>query len=238
MLTKVLNNFPPFLGNRGIDPKVVRIFQENLAKQKPKRNVSAIFRVKNCESSLLPSFFSLAPLLHEVVFVDNLSTDKTMQVIENLEAVCKQIGIKCVISEYNTPIARHGIGYSQEIKDRPEASIAKYYNYAFSLASSEYLMKADANLIYFPKAIARFSHLIDNKRPLVRYRGCEIFGKTMAYEPSIVHETLFDGFIDSEKYEVIKLRDRLQKYNPRNFYLHPAFLHYRRIFDFKDILCQ
>ena len=236
MITKLLNIIPPFFGNRGMHPDVVEQFQRNLVNQKPERSVSAVFRVKDCESSLLPSFLSIAPLLTEVIFVDNLSTDKTMDVIRKLEAICNEVGIKCVINEYETRIARHGEGYKQELKSRPEASIAKYYNHAFSLASSEYLMKADANLIYFPKAIARFTQMIDRKRPLIRYRGCEIFGKTMAYEPSIFHESLFDGFVDADKYEVVKLRDNNQKYNPKNFYYQPAFIHYRRLFDYANVV--
>jgi glycosyltransferase involved in cell wall biosynthesis len=163
------------------------------------------------------------------VVVDNMSTDKTSDVIDQVQDVAENYGVNLIRKKYEIEVHRYGDNYQRKLFDRPDGSIADFYNYAFSEASGEYVFKLDAGCIFFPNAIRRFVSMVSNDRPLIRYRGIETFGSSMAYEPSIIKRELFGGFRDSKNYEEIILSRTFPKYDIRNFYLPPAFFHYRRL---------
>jgi glycosyltransferase involved in cell wall biosynthesis len=231
MLTRALNYIPLFLGNNGISKSFSDKFMYDLYEErKYASDLAAVFRVFDAENSLLASFLSLAPFINEVVIVDNASKDQTADIITKIDEYCSRFHIKFKRKFYGKRIVRFGPGYLNRLQLNPAGSIADYYNFAFADCDSRYLLKADSGLIFFPSAMIDITGMLEKKRPVIRFRGVEISGKTMAYEPRIFSQGAFDGFHDSTEYEVLKLKDRSMKYDPRNFYLRPAYIHYRRIF--------
>ena len=230
VVTRVLNSLPMHLGNIGIDKHLAdSAANEFFTQNGPERPVSAVFRVKNAEHTLLPSFLSILPLVAEVVVVDNMSGDATEDAIATISDICERLKINFIFSRYSQDISRHGLGYKSALAERPETSIAKYYEFAFSLATKDYLLKADSSCLFFPRAIRAIVHMLNQGRPLIRFRGQEIFGKTMAYEPSLFSREIYRGFIDCEESEIVRFSKPMAKYDIRNFYFPPAFLHYRRV---------
>lgn len=230
MITRLLNFLPAYLGNTGLDTKLADVAMDDFYSiPRPNQSVSAVVRVKNGEFLLMPSVVSVLPFISELVIVDNMSTDKTSDVIDQVQDIAENYGINLIRKKYEIEVHRHGDNYQRKLFDRPDGSIADFYNYAFSLASGEYVFKLDAGCIFFPNAIRRFVSMVSADRPLIRYRGIEAFGKTMAYEPSIIKRELLGGYRDSKKFEEIILSQKIPRYDIRNFYLPPAFLHYRRL---------
>lgn len=231
MITTLLNLLPLHTGNRGIDrERLVQQAERNWPSLKPKKaTVSAVFRVKNAEATLWLSYLSIVPLCQEVIIIDNASTDATATIITRIQKHCEQLGIAFVTQTYNRPIATFGSTYQAKLEEDNRQSIADYYNFAFSHVTSDYAIKADAGCIFFPKALKALKQAIDANRPLMRMRGIEYFGKTMAYEPRLFQMDSYDGFFDGPHYEVMKLKNNRQRYNPRNFYLPPAYLHFSRL---------
>lgn len=231
MITKLLNFLPLHTGNRGIDrERLVQLAEQDWPSLKPqKATLSAVFRVKNAQDTLWLSYLSIAPLCSQVIIIDNESTDATAVIIARIKIHCEQRGVAFVTQSYNKPIATFGRSYQAQLAEDKSQSIADYYNFAFSHVTSNYAIKVDAGCIFYPKALKAMRRAIDSNRPLVRMRGMEYFGKTMAYEPRLFSMDAYGGFVDGPYYEVIKLKDRHQKYNPRNFYLPPAYLHFSRL---------
>ena len=231
MITTLLNMLPLHTGNRGIDrERLVEQASQVWPSLKPQNaSLSAVFRVKNVQETLWLSYLSIVPLCHEVIIIDNNSTDSTGAVATRIKAHCDKQGVRCIIKSYDRPIAAFGNTYQAQLADDKTKSIADYYNFAFSHVTSDYAIKADAGCLFFPKALKAMKDTIDANRPIMRMRGIEFFGKTMAYEPRLFSMASYDGFIDGKQYEVMKLKHNSVKYNPRNFYLPPAYLHFSRL---------
>lgn len=231
MITKLLNSIPLHTGNRGIDKDALWSFAKDsqLNFRPTRHSVSAVFRIKDVEHSLWLSYLTIAPLCDEIIVIDNGSSDKTPSIIDMIATHCKASKRKFIHQNYNQKIARFGKDYQQVLSDNPAQSIASYYNYAFSFVTSDYAIKADAGTLFFPKALSAMQRKINNSRPIIRMRGIEYFGKTMAYEPRLFSMSAYDGFYDGRDYEIIQLKQPIQKYDPRNFYFPPAYLHFSRL---------
>ena len=222
---------PLHTGNRGINrERLLEQASQDWPSLKPQNaSLSAVFRVKNAQETLWISYLSIVPLCHEVIIIDNNSTDGTGAVIARIKAHCDKLGVRFITKSYEPPIAAFGSSYQAQLSDDSTKSIADYYNFAFSHVTSDYAIKADAGCLFFPKALKAMRDAVNANKPIVRMRGIEFFGKTMAYEPRLFSMASYDGFVDGQQYEVMKLKHKAVKYNPRNFYLPPAYLHFSRL---------
>lgn len=194
-------------------------------------SIAAIYRVRNGSQYIELSIMSIAPICSEIIIVDNGSTDGTLEIVKRLKEELSSIcDIK--IFHYNTPVALAGKGYRDEVKRYPERSLAKYYNYAFSLASSEYLMKCDVHYIYTPAGINRIQSKIINSYKSIKlftFRGVEIFGELLACEPYLIKRGCFE-YYDSDMFELLKLKfKRSLKQRIKGRISTPCFIHVKRI---------
>lgn len=231
MITRLLNIVPLHTGNRGIDKDKLWDFAQKTQRDfQPKtKSVSAVFRVKNVAHSLWPSYLSIAPLCQEIIIIDNQSTDDTAAIIALIADHCAAHNKRFIHHNYDQPIAAFGQSYQAAVTKDEALSIAKYYDYAFSFVTSDYAIKADAGCLFFPKALHAMKEKIDKNRPLIRMRGMEYYGKTMAYEPRLFSMSSYDGFRDGPQFEIMQIKNKRQKYDPRNFYLPPAYMHFTRL---------
>lgn len=230
ILTTALNYIPPVFSKRSFDKDAIANQQkELLTHHHPTTStISAIYRVKNGASTIELAVASIAPIADEIILVDNNSDDQTLTLMRRIqEKLSRSINVK--VFEYKNPIAVYGPGYSTRVKEAPDTSIAKYYEFAYSKATSDYLLKADAGCIFFPHAIEALKEKVRSNIPVIRYRGMEMYGQLMPYEPSLVSRAEYNGFIDKEEYEIISLKHPSKKYNPRALLLRPAFIQIKRI---------
>lgn len=164
---------------------------------KDKTKVSAVYRLKNCESTLFSSFISLCPIIDEFIFVNNNSDDNTMKEINRCVSVCEELNIKYKVSQYSINLAKQGSSYCDSIKINPEMSLAKYYNYCFDLASNDIVMKADANMLFLPKSYKAILKKLENN-DLIQYRGINFVGRKMGFETYIYNKKILPEYLDGD----------------------------------------
>ncbi len=82
-----------------------------------------------------------------------------------------------------------GNGYLDRLRDNPNGSLAKFYNYCFSLASSEYVMKWDAHGLMFPEGINNIQKAIKLEPDCIYFNGLEFYGKSLNREIRIYKKT-------------------------------------------------
>jgi len=104
-----------------------------------------MLRVKNEESKIDSCLKSIADLFDEIVFVDNGSTDATMEIVRNFKhQQDKEDKIK--IYSYPFKIARCGTEHFNTPEDSVH-NLAYYYNWALSRCSFRYVWKWDGDMI-------------------------------------------------------------------------------------------
>lgn len=117
----------------------------------PKR-FSAMVRVKNEEEFLRASVLSIVDKLDEVVLIDNLSTDRTPDIIREL---CREFPDRVRTFIYPHELARPGaenVGLAREPGGRSSPRlIANYYNWCLAKCSTGWAVKWDADMIALPE---------------------------------------------------------------------------------------
>jgi glycosyltransferase involved in cell wall biosynthesis len=107
--------------------------------------VSAMLRVKNESEKILNCLRSISDIFDEIIFVDNGSEDKTLEILRQFKEETDK-GNKIKIYHYPFKIARCG----QENLLTPEdslSSLAYYYNWTLSKCTFRYICKWDADMI-------------------------------------------------------------------------------------------
>ncbi|WP_341517169.1 glycosyltransferase [Citrobacter gillenii] len=225
------NELSGFLTRNARDSLTVKYLSEAISNRNKHPSVTAVYRVKNGATFIELSILSVAMLCREIIIVDNGSTDSTLLIVEKLKNDLKEIcDIK--IFHYTQQVALAGNTYSDEVKRFPERSLAKYYNYAFSLATSDFVMKCDAHCIYTPAGINKIQTKLiskSNYTDVISFRGIEVFGAILACEPYLIRKDSFE-YYDSIYFEVLKLKNKrtlLQKIMSRISM--PCYIHVKRL---------
>ncbi|MCG9674491.1 glycosyltransferase [Vibrio chagasii] len=196
---------------------------------KREKGISAIYRVKNGSTYLELSILSIAPLVSEIIVVDNNSTDNTVQIAKKLQSELKGI---CDIKIYSYDISPilAGEGYLDSVRNEPHRSLAKFYEYCFSKATQEYVMKCDAHYVFTPRALDKIQRKLRNGPNILRFRGSEIFGRTLSLEPFIFKRTINYKFVDDIHFEVLQFERPVRKTEfLRSTIIEPCFLHLKRL---------
>lgn len=205
---------------------------QQLVEQHNKREIlpkiSAVIRVKNGSEYIEASILSIVPIVSEVVIVDNNSTDNTIEIVEKLANELKGI-CDFNISSYDSIIEFAGKGYSERLKNNPNGSLAKFYNYSFSLAKHEYVMKWDAHAIMFDKANHEIQNKIKNKPDAISFRALEFYGKSMNEELRIYNKDIGIDYIDGDDYELLSFNKIGQESLRVKKIKIPAYYHIKRL---------
>ena len=185
---------------------------QQLVEQHNKREIlpkiSAVIRVKNGS--------------------ENNSTDNTIEIVEKLANELKGI-CDFNISSYDSIIEFAGKGYSERLKNNPNGSLAKFYNYSFSLAKHEYVMKWDAHAIMFDKANHEIQNKIKNKPDAISFRALEFYGKSMNEELRIYNKDIGIDYIDGDDYELLSFNKIGQESLRVKKIKIPAYYHIKRL---------
>ncbi|EGD4543614.1 glycosyltransferase, partial [Escherichia coli] len=122
-------------------------------------------------------------------------------------------------------LCRAGKNYADCVRSNPSGSLAKYYNYAFSKATSEYVMKCDANYIFTLKGKIDIINALNKNPDVLCYPGVEIFGHHHSIEPFVYLRKLNYKYCDGLLWEFLHY-ERTAKIKK---ILNPCFVHIKRI---------
>ena len=215
----------------GHDSGIDSLFKDSLSERNNLPGVTAVYRVKNAEEFLRGSLISIIPLAQEIVIVDNGSTDNTKEVIDRFTREYGSL-VSVRYYEYDKRIGRAGAGYRKELEEYPDRSIASFYNFCFSKATKDYVVKVDAHLIYSLNRIRQIQKSLSSGYDIIYYRGLEYLGKILSVEPYVFKRNISWEYFDSESYELLKFNGKYR----RKFIVNPAFIHIKRIIYISGIL--
>lgn len=191
-------------------------------------SIAAIYRVKNGSPYIEMSILSVCTLCKEIIVVDNGSDDNTLSIVKRLQKELKDICEIRVFSYEISPILA-GEGYYDLVRDEPERSLAKFYNYCFSLSSCDYLMKCDAHYVFTPNGLNLIQKRIELGCDIIRYRGVEITGGYITHEPFLFKRELDYSFVDTEYYERLMLPSQSLISYLKGFIVAPCYIHVKRL---------
>lgn len=197
-------------------------FGRNTRQVNKKSTITGVYRIKNADATIELAIRSVVDLLDEVIVVDNNSTDNTLNILNKL---MENYGTKIKIYKYSENLCLAGNGYNLRVKDKPSGSLARYYNYAFSLGSSDYLLKCDANYIFTPAGLESIKKSIVDYPDIVTFPGVEIFGNHHSYEPFLFKRECLWEFVDSDLWETLSYSKNARVYRIVN----PCFIHIKRL---------
>lgn len=142
-----------------------------------REGISAILRVKNEEQKIIYCLTSIYDVFDEIVFIDNLSTDKTLELVSRFK---DKYDSENKIKVYKYP---HGISRcGSENSETPENSVhnlAYYYNWALSHCSFKYACKWDADMVFIEERKSSFRSFFNSKLLPSRYKVWRIKGQTV-----------------------------------------------------------
>ncbi|NBM67309.1 MULTISPECIES: glycosyltransferase [Proteus] len=206
----------------------VGYFQKNLIlNRKNLPTLSAVFRIKNAEVYLETSVMSIAPICKEIIIVDNNSSDKSLDICYKLQDQLKEI-CNVKVYSYKHELAIAGENYYKNVTE--SKSLANYYTFAFSKATSDYVMKADAHLLYTPLALKKIQSKLKKKIRVIIFKGIELYGMKLSFERYIFKNDSSFRFVDGKMYEELQFDYKLSKWEQfRSTIITPCFIHFKRI---------
>lgn len=226
------------LDRLSFDNVIVKVTQERAKKRDKLPKISAVIRVKNGSDYIESSILSIAPLVSEVVIVDNNSSDETLKIAQKLKL---QLNGICDVNiySYNNKLEIAGVGYLKKVKTNPNGSLADFYNYSFSLAKHEYVIKWDAHAIMFDRAIDKIQEILSqDKLDAICFRGMEFYGKRLDLEMRMYRKDLDLNYFDSELYESIDFTNIKYSDISKVYIKTPFYLHMKRLSYVKSLNCE
>ncbi|MEY8213176.1 MAG: glycosyltransferase [Colwellia sp.] len=214
----------------GHDKIVYNFYKKCLEDRETLPSISAVYRVRNGAETLSASVHSISALCKEIIIVDNGSTDDTLKIAHRLKRRLNGI-VDIKIYSYDNVLAKAGEMYQVELHDNPAGSLADFYNFCFAKATSDYVMKADAHLLYVTMNLAKIQALLQKRVPVIRFRGEELFGRSLHFEPYVYQRKLKATYKDGEFFEVLDFPMKVGLVDVlRGVVFKPIFIHYKRIF--------
>jgi glycosyltransferase involved in cell wall biosynthesis len=214
------------------DTYVDQQFKTALLNRDSLPNVTAVYRIKNAEEFVSLSIQSVIPLASEIVVVDNGSVDNTKTLVMKLQKQYSEI-VTIKYYKYDQAIARAGLGYAAEVAGDPKKSIADFYNFCFSKATSDYIIKVDAHCLYSLNRILDVQSYLRKDFDILYFRGVEYLGKRLSIEPYLFKRSLDFTYEDEESYEILKFKNKQLK---KATLLAPVFIHIKRILYTKGLI--
>ncbi len=222
-----------FLSTESIPSKADRLAFDSFVSNKLKKqlklksalpSVAVVYRVKNGAEYIEASILSVSPFAKKIIVVDNGSSDNTVKIVEVLSQ--KLSGItEIILNKYDGNLCIAGEGYLDKVKKNKCGSLAGFYNYCFSLADCDYVMKFDAHCILSPYGIDSLQKAISKGFEGIIFRGVEIYGKWLNSEMYLYKSNLGFIYVDDEFYEKLKWNEEIRTKK----LLKPIFMHIKRI---------
>lgn len=178
--------------------------------------LSAFVRCKNEEEYIVASLLSSYRVFDEIVVILNNSADRTRELVEDL--MTDHPAIRLI--EYSQDCAPAGPGYLKAVEEKPERSLAAYYNWSLEQTRFSHVCKWDGDMIALP-SFADVRDMIATE-DVVAFSGWDVLDRpTVDFEPRIFrYDPSHTRYEDWDLYEVLKHDYRVvASFEPR-CYLH------------------
>lgn len=126
-----------------------------LKKPELKNGVSLIIRAKNEQENIKLCIESVVDLVDEIIFVNNNSTDKTLEIINDLGLKYDKIKIY----NYFINVNRVGVEHQNALKNKDNNTLANFYNWCLYKSTMKNVIKWDADFICIKN---NFQSMINN----------------------------------------------------------------------------
>lgn len=182
--------------------------------------ISAFVRCKNEEEYIVASLTSIYRVFDEIVVVLNKSTDRTLEIVQDLISDHPKIRL----FEYDFECAATGQGYLEKVKSKPDSSLAKYYNWCLEKTTYSHVCKWDGDMIAIPTIEGIYELIKSND--IVSFDGYDILGRnTTSNEARIFrYDPEHTKYVDWDLYEVLN-----HEYTKTSCYGEKCYLHMKLI---------
>jgi hypothetical protein len=230
-LKRLIGPFPPLvaLGTLAGDliPNLEAVQKSVNKKRGEIAQISAILRVKNGVQFIEAQILNILPMCTEIIVIDNSDDSECQEIVRKCsERYVKTHEIKYYV--YKQAILPYGKEYSERLAIEPDKSIAKFYNYCFSLGTKEYLWKVDLNNLYSLGSFRIMQKAIEKKPDVLYIEGVEVCGRKVSSEPRLYRRELGLTYKDGDQWEYLNIERRDEIKECRIF--RPLYLHARALF--------
>jgi len=137
------------------------------------RQISAMMRIKDEQDFLYPAVQSIIGDVDEVLLIDNLSTDRTLEVVESL---LKEYPEKVRAYEYPHHVTRVGSEQSRLVENDPQSPnlLANYYNWCLERCTRPYVLKWDGDMIALDRFHQGVSQWRESDLPIMVFYGANV----------------------------------------------------------------
>ena len=162
--------------------------------------LSAFVRCKNEEEYIVASLMSVYRVFDEIIVVFNNSTDRTLELVADLMLDHPKIRVL----DYSHECAPIGSGYFENVRAKPAASLAKYYNWCLDQTTFSHVCKWDGDMVATP-VFEQVRTLVSSSEVIV-FDGYDVLGeKTTDMEPRIFkYDPAHARYVDWDLYEVLE----------------------------------
>lgn len=144
-----------YIGRKNIFIIEEVILDLELEKPKLEEGISLIIRAKNEEKNIKLCIESVIDLVDEIIFVNNNSDDKTLELINSYA----EIHNKIKVYNYFLNVNRVGIEHKNALKNNDKNTLGNFYNWCLSKATKTNIIKWDADFICIRE---NFKSMINN----------------------------------------------------------------------------
>jgi hypothetical protein len=138
------------------------------------RRISAMLRVRDEEEFLRAAVDSIAPLVDEIVLVDNASTDGTPEIVR---ALAREHAGKLSAWSYPHPVARVGGEQAEAVRGaRGEGvrTLGEYYAWCLARCTQPFVLKWDGDMLALDALAAWLERWRASERPVLAFRGLNV----------------------------------------------------------------
>jgi hypothetical protein len=138
------------------------------------RRISAMVRVRDEEEFLHAAVTSIAERVDEIVLVDNLSADRTPEIIRHLAADHSD---KLAAYVYPHPVARVGGEQAAAARGARRAGVhtlAEYYNWCLARCTQPFVLKWDGDMVALDALDAWLERWRTSREPVLAFRGVNV----------------------------------------------------------------
>ena len=196
-----------------------------------KKGISAMIRLKDEEEFIKPCLLSIKDHFDEIIITLNNCTDRTPQIIEELNLS----NVK--VFDYPFKLHHNGPGHN-EIPENSVHDNAYFYNWTLSKTNYQHVCKWDGDMVAMPCVDKKFRKIV-LKNNIVVISGIDISGEELAHQSNRERMNSEQRYFKVSKYTIYKQGELTQyfthDYTKKIYTMNDStFLHFKNVKSLKS----